>query len=110
MAENTLFKDLIAKIDNMQVAMDQREERLMAAIEHRDDRVKLLETSLQSISKSIETHMASSNVNSIEASQPSQSLQEVEIIREKSFTTRSVKFIFPRFDGEELLHWVYRAE
>lgn len=110
MAENTRLKDLIAKIDNMQVAMDQREERLMAAIEHRDDRVKLLEISLQSISKFIEAHMVSSNVNSIEASQPSQSLQEVEIIREKSFTTRSVKFDFPRFDGEELLHWVYRAE
>lgn len=62
-------KDLAVKIDNMMTMMDQREERLLAAMEQRDDRIKLLEMSLQSISKFIEAQIVSNTVGSMENNQ-----------------------------------------
>lgn len=69
MVEGNHLKELAAKLDNMQAIMEQPKERLMAAIDQHDDRVKMLEMSLQSISKFIETQIVATTVSLMEASQ-----------------------------------------
>lgn len=110
MAEATQFRDLMAKIDSMQVAVEQREARMITALEQRDDKIKMLEASLQTISKYIENQIVTTNVNMEESKQKGEFREEVEYVRSKPFTTRSVKLDFPKFNGEEVLQWIYRAE
>lgn len=69
MVEGNHLKNLAAKLDNMQAIMEQPKERLMVAIDQHDDRVKMLEMSLQSISKFIETQIVATTVSLMEASQ-----------------------------------------
>lgn len=56
MVESTRLKDLATKMKTILAVMDQREESLLATMVQGDKRVKLLEQSMTSLSKYLETH------------------------------------------------------
>lgn len=78
----------------------------------RDDKVKMLEMFIQTISKYIESQIVSTTVNTTGAVQNSSGefRDDGEYVKSKPFTTHSIKLDFPRFDGEEVLNWIYKAE
>lgn len=56
MAQSTIMRDLVAKIDTILVMMNERRERMMPAIYKKDERVKMLEQSLRNITTYIKMH------------------------------------------------------
>lgn len=56
MVESTRLKDLATKMKTILAVMDQHEESLLATMVQGDKRVKLLEQSMTSLSKYLETH------------------------------------------------------
>lgn len=96
MAESARFKDLTAKMDKMLAVMDQH-----------DERIKLLEQSLATISQYIESHQAQSSNNTMQP--PSQPVSDLASPLDPR-TVIPLQLDFPRFDGSDALHWIFRAE
>lgn len=127
MAENTRMKELTSKVDTMMIVMEQRiqrEDKMMAAIDHNDERMKMLEQSIINLTSMMEHQLNSKTVGS-EAPQLNStpaSITEIETAGQfearageehkgsQPFYTRSVKLDFPRFEGENVLQWIYQAE
>lgn len=57
MAESTRLKDINARLDTMMAVMEQREERLLAAMDQHDESVNLLEQTLSRLSLILENHL-----------------------------------------------------
>lgn len=129
------MKDFMAKIDSMFTVMDQREERLLAAMDQRDvkvdERVAILEQSLHTISECLQAMQLSNSVpssdpvsnlpGSVPSSDPVQTLPKdssVVVIQRDQTTqhqlhpslTPSIHVDFPRFQGTDVLNWIYKAE
>lgn len=62
--EGTRLKDLYDKMDVILTTMDQRDERIMMAMEQREEKVKELEQTLNNISKYIKSLQDQSPNNS----------------------------------------------
>lgn len=118
MAEGKRMKDLSAKIDNIFSIMDQREERFLAAMNHRDAKVTLLTESLQHISKCLEALQVSpQNITAEPAASlhmevtPAHLLTEETACNQESHVPiKSVRVDFPKFEGDDVLNWIFKAE
>lgn len=67
MAENTRMKELTSKVDTMMIVMEQRiqrEDKMMAAIDHNDERMKMLEQSIINLTSMMEHQLNSKTVGS----------------------------------------------
>lgn len=110
MAESTRMKDITARLDTM-MAIEQHEERLLAAMDQHDEHVNLMEQALSRLSVILESqqHRLQDNVTA------STSVQ-LAVIREDDYHVnpsahiRAIILDFPRFDCSEVLQWIYHAE
>ncbi|KAF7833267.1 Ty3/gypsy retrotransposon protein [Senna tora] len=87
MADNTRSKELTVRLDKLQETLEERDQRYGARFEQ----VKRAVGSFERLEKTVEAI-----ARAVDPYQP--------------FHTRSVKLDFPRFDGSEALHWLFKAE
>lgn len=100
-------------MDVILTTMDQREERIMMAMEQREEKVKELEQTLNNISKYIKSLQDQSPNNSSSSIQQPVHIEFPEQTvyrRPQHHQHRTVKVDFPRFDGQDVLPWIYKAE
>lgn len=115
MAENTRMKELSTKVETMMIVMEQRiqmEDKMMAAIDQTDDRMKMLEQSIINLTSMIEQQQGfkTRGTDEMNAMGQLESQEMEEHRRSQPFYTRSVKLDFPRFEGTSVLQWIYQAE
>lgn len=99
-------------MDTMFAVIDSREEQWLAATDQRDEKMKLLEKSLHTISKCLETLQLE---RSTPLGEDSHSVKLDVGIEEgqrcnQLFIMRSVKVDFPRFEDSEVLNWIFKVE
>lgn len=106
------MKDITARLDTMMTIMEQREERLLAAMNQRDECVNLVEQALSRLSLILEN-----NLNQLQDIVTTSTLVQPAVIREQHDChaipfahMRTIRLDFPRFDGSDVLQWIYQAE
>lgn len=115
MAESTRMKELTSKVDTMMIVMDQRvqrEEKMMAFRDQTDERMRLMEQSMINLTALIENqHRAQTTSLEGTTYNPQVELKELgDQKKSQPFYTRSVKVDFPRFQGDDVLQWIFQAE
>lgn len=101
MVESTHLKDISAKMDT-----------ILAAIDQRDEKIKMLEQSITTITHYIENHQAQIASSSLATTVLSMvaNLLPTEPLHLTASPWCSVKLDFPRFDVSDPLQWIFRAE
>ncbi|XP_039120776.1 uncharacterized protein LOC120257362 isoform X2 [Dioscorea cayenensis subsp. rotundata] len=95
MAEGTRMKDLSAKIDNIFSIMDQREECFLAAMNQRDAKNITAEPAASLHMEVTPAHLLT---------------EETACNQESHVPIKSVRVDFPKFEGDDVLNWIFKAE
>lgn len=107
LAENTRLKELSTKMETVLAVLGDKEEKDKL----KDDRLSMIEQSVSSLVKCMESLQQQASMNQISSSQTL--LQEPPISESRSIINsplRSIKLDLPRFDGSNALQWLYHAE
>lgn len=107
MADNTRLKDLSSKMETVLAILGGKKEKDKL----KDERLSLIEQSISSLVKGIETLQQQALMTTRSSHAP----METEHVSSKNKVSniaplRSIKMDFPRFDGSQALQWIYQAE
>ncbi|KAF7840497.1 Transposon Ty3-I Gag-Pol polyprotein [Senna tora] len=116
MADNTRAKDLATRLDKLQETMDEREARYAARFDQIEQTVgsfDRLEKTVESIARAVDAIIGSLERLKLPDSESDKPLPDQQALVPQPyqpFHTRSVKLDFPRFNGSDPLHWLFKAE
>ncbi|KAF7821825.1 Transposon Ty3-I Gag-Pol polyprotein [Senna tora] len=116
MADNTRAKELATKFEKLQEAMAERDVQYAVRFELVEKAVgsfDRLEKTVESIARAVDTLAISRERPKMlpDTDKADQEQQGVIVPQPyQPFHTRSVKLDFPRFNGSEPLHWLFKAE
>ncbi|XP_039140565.1 uncharacterized protein LOC120277791 [Dioscorea cayenensis subsp. rotundata] len=111
MAENTLMKEIQAKVETLFTLMDNNEQRFKS-IEQALTTLPFIQQSLQGLSQMIETFQTlkpqgeSSTLQSV----PDDSPHDLAQTSLDTYSVRNIKIDFPRFGGTDAWQWIFQAE
>ncbi|KAF7824324.1 Transposon Ty3-I Gag-Pol polyprotein [Senna tora] len=114
--DNTRAKDLAARLDKMQETMDECEARYAAHFDQMEKAVgsfDRLEKTVESIARAVDALTGSMERLKLPDSDSDKTPSDQQALVPQPyqpFHTRSVKLDFPRFNGSDPLHWLFKAE